>query len=111
MSAALTAHAPADAPLLLRSDAGGIATLTLNRPPARNALSIGLMAALQDALDAIARGSERCASSCCAAPARPSAPATTSRRCAPIPAASARGGGVPRLRAADAERSRGCRSR
>ncbi|HZL60138.1 MAG TPA: enoyl-CoA hydratase, partial [Stellaceae bacterium] len=32
----------------------GIATLTLNRPAARNALSIGLMDALQRALDAIA---------------------------------------------------------
>ena len=47
-----TAHT--DAPLLLRADAEGIATLTLNRGPARNALSLGLMAALQDALDAIA---------------------------------------------------------
>ena len=40
--------------MLLRADAEGIATLTLNRPAARNALSLGLMAALQDALDAIA---------------------------------------------------------
>ena len=42
-------------PVLLRDDAGGIATLTLNRPEARNALSGALMGALQDALDAIAR--------------------------------------------------------
>ena len=42
------------APILLREDADGIATLTLNRPQARNALSLGLMAALQEALDAIA---------------------------------------------------------
>jgi enoyl-CoA hydratase/carnithine racemase len=41
------------APVLLRSDADGIATLTLNRPHARNALSMGLMGALQDELDAI----------------------------------------------------------
>ncbi|WP_142849823.1 enoyl-CoA hydratase [Telmatospirillum sp. J64-1] len=41
-------------PLLLRQDAEGIATLTLNRPQARNALSLGLMAALQAELDAIA---------------------------------------------------------
>ena len=54
MSSAATPIGPADAPLLLREDAGGIATLTLNRGPARNALSLGLMAALQDALDAIA---------------------------------------------------------
>ncbi len=42
-----------DAPVLLRADDGGIATLTLNRPAARNALSRELMTALQDALDAI----------------------------------------------------------
>ena len=40
-------------PLLLRRDADGFATLTLNRPAARNALSVGLMNALQDALDRI----------------------------------------------------------
>ena len=42
-----------DAPILLRDDADGVATLTLNRPQARNALSMALMGALQDALDAI----------------------------------------------------------
>ncbi|MDT8344344.1 MAG: enoyl-CoA hydratase [Thermohalobaculum sp.] len=42
------------ADILLREDAGGIATLTLNRPEALNALSEELMAALQAALDAIA---------------------------------------------------------
>jgi enoyl-CoA hydratase/carnithine racemase len=40
-------------PVLLREDGGGIASLTLNRPKARNALSLGLMGALQEALDAI----------------------------------------------------------
>lgn len=50
----MSSTAQTDAPLLLRADAEGIATLTLNRGPARNALSLGLMAALQDALDAIA---------------------------------------------------------
>ena len=40
-------------PLLLRRDEAGIAFLTLNRPDARNALSSPLMAALEDALDAI----------------------------------------------------------
>lgn len=40
--------------ILLRTDADGIVTLTLNRPAARNALSTGLMAALQDQIDAIA---------------------------------------------------------
>ena len=39
--------------LLLRQDQDGIATLTLNRPAARNALSLPLMAALQAELDAI----------------------------------------------------------
>jgi enoyl-CoA hydratase/carnithine racemase len=40
--------------ILQRSDVDGVATLTLNRPKARNALSTGLMAALQTELDAIA---------------------------------------------------------
>lgn len=40
--------------VLLREDQGGIATLTLNRPEAYNALSVELLAALQDAFDAIA---------------------------------------------------------
>jgi len=44
---------PAKDPILLRSDAGGVATLTLNRPEARNALSMALMGALQQQLDAI----------------------------------------------------------
>jgi enoyl-CoA hydratase/carnithine racemase len=39
---------------LLRHDADGIATLTLNRPARRNALSEGLIAALTQTLDAIA---------------------------------------------------------
>jgi enoyl-CoA hydratase/carnithine racemase len=37
-------------PLLLRSTEGAVLTLTLNRPQARNALSMGLMAALIEAL-------------------------------------------------------------
>ncbi len=40
-------------PEVLRSDADGVATLVLNRPRARNALSVGLMTALQEALDDI----------------------------------------------------------
>ena len=39
---------------LLRSDAGGVATLTLNRPGQFNALSMEMLDALQDALDAVA---------------------------------------------------------
>lgn len=46
--------APGDDRILLRSDAEGIATLTLNRPAQRNALSAALIAELQAALDAIA---------------------------------------------------------
>lgn len=41
--------------ILLRTDTDGVATLTLNRPSARNALSTGLMAALQTEIDAIAQ--------------------------------------------------------
>ena len=41
-------------PVLLRRDAEGVAWLTLNRPAARNALSLGLMTALETALAAIA---------------------------------------------------------
>lgn len=42
-------------PILLRHDAGGIATLTLNRPQQYNALSSALLSELQSAIDAIAR--------------------------------------------------------
>jgi enoyl-CoA hydratase/carnithine racemase len=42
-------------PLVLRHDADGVATLTLNRPAARNALSVAMMSALQEALDGVAR--------------------------------------------------------
>ena len=41
--------------LVLRQDADGVAWLTLNRPAARNALSMPLMSALEDALEAIER--------------------------------------------------------
>src|ERR1700743_3447510 len=46
--------APASEPLVLAARDGHVLTLTLNRARARNALSEGLMAALQDALDAAA---------------------------------------------------------
>lgn len=42
---------PASEPLVLRHDRDGVATLTLNRPGQRNALSVALMGALQDELD------------------------------------------------------------
>ncbi len=41
-------------PLLQATDARGVVTLTLNRPQAFNALSEGMLAALQTALDAVA---------------------------------------------------------
>jgi enoyl-CoA hydratase/carnithine racemase len=47
------AASPATAPILLRRDAGGVASLTLNRPAARNALSMGLMEALDAELAGI----------------------------------------------------------
>lgn len=40
--------------LVLRNDRDGVAWLTLNRPAARNALSVALMTALEAALDAVA---------------------------------------------------------
>jgi enoyl-CoA hydratase/carnithine racemase len=43
-----------DQALVLREDRDAVATLTLNRPSARNALSVGMMSALQAALDTIA---------------------------------------------------------
>ncbi len=54
MSAATAAARGDDAPLLLREDAGGIATLTLNRPAARNSLSRAMLEALEGALAEIA---------------------------------------------------------
>jgi enoyl-CoA hydratase/carnithine racemase len=48
-------------PLLLRADADGVATLTLNRPAARNSLSLAMLQSLQAALAEIARNeSVRC---------------------------------------------------
>jgi enoyl-CoA hydratase/carnithine racemase len=49
-----TLAAPVQEKPLLRHDAGGVATLTLNRPKQYNALSEELLAELQSALDAIA---------------------------------------------------------
>lgn len=43
-----------DAPYLLRRDNDGVTTLTFNRPKEMNALSEGMLAALQNELDAIA---------------------------------------------------------
>jgi len=40
--------------ILLRDDIDGVATLTMNRPDQRNALSLGLMTALENQLDGIA---------------------------------------------------------
>ncbi|MEO8158514.1 MAG: enoyl-CoA hydratase [Betaproteobacteria bacterium] len=54
MSATATALQAGDESILLRHNAAGIATLTLNRPKQYNALSEELLAELQSALDAIA---------------------------------------------------------
>jgi enoyl-CoA hydratase/carnithine racemase len=51
----MNAHHKSDAaPVLLREDAGGIATLTLNRPQSRNPLSEAMLAALAETLSEIA---------------------------------------------------------
>jgi enoyl-CoA hydratase/carnithine racemase len=50
-----TIDTPVEEKLLLRQDAGGIATLTLNRPKHYNALSEQLLGELQSALDAIGK--------------------------------------------------------
>lgn len=52
MTAGPAAETPED-PILLRDDKDGVATLTLNRPAARNSLSTAMMAAVQAELDRI----------------------------------------------------------
>ena len=54
MTQTATAATATERPLLLRHDASGIVTLTLNRPKQFNALSGALLNELQSALDAIA---------------------------------------------------------
>lgn len=54
MTAIHLATADTETDVLLREDAGGVATLTLNRPEQYNALSSALLAALQSALQDIA---------------------------------------------------------
>jgi enoyl-CoA hydratase/carnithine racemase len=54
MALQATQHA-ADTDILLRDDQGPVATLTLNRPEARNSLSLALIAALHGAIDEIGR--------------------------------------------------------
>jgi enoyl-CoA hydratase/carnithine racemase len=48
------APAASDQDLVLRNDTGAVARLVLNRPKARNALSMAMMAALDDALAGVA---------------------------------------------------------
>ena len=55
MSATAAALQTSGEPILLRRDAGGIATLTLNRPKQYNSLSEELLVELQTALDTIAQ--------------------------------------------------------
>lgn len=54
MTDALKNEIQPEEPILLRHDADGVATLTMNRPGARNALSVGLMTAMKREIDAIA---------------------------------------------------------
>ena len=54
MHASPSAPPVAASPPVLRSDAGGITTLTLNRPAQFNAISAAMLDALQSALEAIA---------------------------------------------------------
>ena len=51
-------NAPTSEPLVLTARDGAVLTLTLNRAKARNALSAGLMGALQFALDEAARDTD-----------------------------------------------------
>ncbi len=44
-----------DSSLVLRNDADGVTTLTLNRPKQRNALSVGLMGALEDEISSLTK--------------------------------------------------------
>jgi enoyl-CoA hydratase/carnithine racemase len=53
MSRAAAAAKTASEPILLREDRDGIALLTLNRPEARNALSLAMLRGLTEALDSI----------------------------------------------------------
>lgn len=55
MTAIHLATAGTEAEVLLREDAGGVATLTLNRPDQYNALSAALLSALQSAVHDLAR--------------------------------------------------------
>jgi enoyl-CoA hydratase/carnithine racemase len=54
MTSRARTDAAANESLLLRQDSNGVATLTMNRPQARNALSMALMATLIQALDGLA---------------------------------------------------------
>jgi len=53
-STIVTAAGALDSPVAAKRDARGVVTLTLNRPQAFNALSEGMMGALQQKLDALA---------------------------------------------------------
>lgn len=67
--------------MVLLSTEDGIATLTLNRPQARNALSVAMMTEIEAALDRLA-GDASVKVVVLAANGPAFAPATTSRKCA-----------------------------
>ncbi len=54
----MSAQPQAQQPVLLRDERDGIATLTLNRPAQMNLLTAEMLAALQDALDAIQKNKD-----------------------------------------------------
>ena len=80
----MTAQSATDA-VLLRTDRDGVAWLTLNRPQARNALSMGLMDALHAELTRIATDPDGEGGGASAAPGRRSARGTICGRCARNP--------------------------
>ena len=82
------------AAVLLEARDRGVLRLTLNRPEARNALSVELMSALLEALDRAATDPEA-GSSLSPAPVRPFAPDTICARCAPIRAARLTSASLP----------------
>ena len=65
--------------LLLRCDRDGVATLTLDRPAARNALSLAMLTSLRDTFASLSED-ESVRAVVLAAGGRPSAQGTTSRR-------------------------------
>ena len=75
-------EAGGETPFVLRRDDGGVVTLTLNRGQRFNPLSMAMVAALEAEIDAL-RADRTARVVVLAGAGKGSAPATTSRRCAP----------------------------